>query len=65
MFWLLAFACAVPDEVTVNLHLGNVAPPGSLVASDDSVHDVKFAPGLVVVHDPSFVWLVEGEPAEA
>lgn len=58
--WLLA---CVPDEVTLNLLLANLAPEGSIVASDSTTHDVKFAPGLVVVHDEAFRLFTAGEAA--
>ena len=58
--WLLA---CVPDDVTLNLVLLNLAPEGSIVASDATTHDVKLAPGLVVVHDATVSLFTSGEAA--
>ncbi len=58
--WLLG---CVPDEVTLNLKLANLAPEGSIIASDSSTHDVKFAPGLVVVHDDTVSLFTPGAAA--
>lgn len=65
MLFLLA-CTGTPNETAVpsadlNLLLSNIATAGSLVASDGSTHDIKLAPGLVIVHDASFALFTEGQ----
>jgi hypothetical protein len=68
MIWLL-LACnpplpvdtTEPVPVDFSLTMSNISAPGAIVASDESVHDIKLAPGLVIVHDPAFELLVEGQ----
>lgn len=60
MLWF-AFGCAVP-EVDLTVTLANVAS-APLTASDDSEHEVKFAPGLVVVHTDAFALFEAGGTA--
>lgn len=66
MLHLLLACTGAPEDTAVdtaqlNLKLSNTATAGSLVASDGSTHDVKLAPGLVIVHDAAFVLFTEGQ----
>ena len=50
-----------PESYSFLLTLENISVPGAIVASDDSVHDVKLAPGLAIAHDASFSLFEAGE----
>jgi hypothetical protein len=69
---LYALACSKPSEsdsdtdsvaptANVEFRLANVSTAGDLHASNGD-HDIKMAPGLVVVHDPGFSLFTVGQP---
>lgn len=71
MTLFLVLACSKPSEsdsdtdsalptANVEFRLENVSHAGDLHASNGD-HDIKMAPGLVVVHDPGFSLFTEGQ----
>ena len=59
----LLAGCGGPWEATLSLE--NTSSPGDLVASDGSTHDIKLAPGLIILHDDTFSLFSEGEAASS
>jgi hypothetical protein len=61
---LLALAaCGGPDELSFDIALANVAT-APIHASDETEHDVKLAPGVIIAHDPDFVLFTEGSAVD-
>ena len=60
----LLLACRPPyNEAKFTFTLANTSEPGTLQARDGTAYDADFAPGLLIVHGPSFALVVDGEPA--
>lgn len=61
MILLLSLGCI--GSWTMLVSVENTSAPGALSTSDGATHDIKLAPGLVVVHDRDFSLFTVGEAA--
>lgn len=59
---LFLFACAAEDPTSFTFKLSNISSPGQGVAADGTTYDLAFAPGLVIIHDPSLTVFTPGTP---